>query len=281
MITLAISGVADSINNRVLRYKPPFQTGMAANLVLGQADLNSNSCDPGGSPSASSLCSPKGIAIDANNDVWVADSYNNRVLEFKYPQKNSEKATVELGQPKATAFTSAGADSPSTSASTLNGPGGLAFDSTSRLWVADAGNSRVLRFDPTFRNGGAAALVLGQPNFKTSYVNQNGNPNAVVSLNYAQGISIAGDGSMWVGDSFNNRTLQFLSPFSNGMSASLVLGQPDFISNQINQGNVSPSAQTQNYPFFEAGASLIALAVFGGLAGGRQWIHRLRVMRQR
>jgi sugar lactone lactonase YvrE len=270
--------VADSGNSRVLRFKPPFKTGMAANLVLGQANLNSSVCIY--YPSASSLCFPQGIAVDANNDVWVADSFHSRILEFKFPQKNGGKATLELGQPKATAFTSGGANTGGVSASSLYGPGLIAFDSESRLWVTDTGNSRVLRFDPTFRNGGAAALVLGQTTFTGNYTNQNGTPNAG-TLYYPQGISIAGDGSVWVGDTGNNRTLQFLSPFSNGMAASLVLGQPDFISNQANQGNASPSGKTQNQPFYEAGASLIALAVLGGLAGGRQWIHRLRAMRQR
>jgi hypothetical protein len=78
-----------------------------------------------------------------------------------------------------------------------------------------------------------------------------------------------------VGDTNNSRTLQFVAPFTNGMNASLVLGQEDFVSNQANHGSVDPDDQTQSYPF-NAGPSLIALAVLGGLAGGRQWWLRFR-----
>jgi hypothetical protein len=35
----------------------------------------------------------------------------------------------------------------------------------------------------------------------------------------------------WVGDSHNNRVLEFEPPFSTGMSASLVIGQQDFTTN--------------------------------------------------
>ncbi|MFZ3213647.1 MAG: hypothetical protein WA188_19250 [Terriglobales bacterium] len=35
-------------------------------------------------------------------------------------------------------------------------------------------------------------------------------------------------GNLWVGDSGNNRVLQFMPPFANGMSATLVLGQASF-----------------------------------------------------
>ena len=54
-------------------------------------------------------------------------------------------------------------------------------------------------------------------------------------------------------------------------------GQANFTSNQPNQGNLDPSDQTENDPFYNAGPSVIALAVLAGLAGGRQWLRRLRL----
>ncbi|MDE1826279.1 MAG: hypothetical protein KGH83_01645, partial [Thaumarchaeota archaeon] len=37
-------------------------------------------------------------------------------------------------------------------------------------------------------------------------------------------------------------------PFANGMSSSLVIGQPDFLSYQPNNGNDTPSANSLNSP---------------------------------
>jgi hypothetical protein len=40
----------------------------------------------------------------------------------------------------------------------------------------------------------------------------------------------------------------FEPPFSNGMNATIVLGQANFTSNNVNQGDSSPAANTLWYP---------------------------------
>ena len=59
--------VADSGNSRVLGWKDAaaLANGAAADLVIGQADFLSDGCNSGG-VSASSLCSPCGVAVDAS-----------------------------------------------------------------------------------------------------------------------------------------------------------------------------------------------------------------------
>ena len=266
--------VADAGNNRVLRFKAPFTTGETADVVIGQPDFATSDCLA--PPTAAALCGPIGVAFDANNDLWVADSRNNRVLEYKSPKKNPN-ANVELGQPAGpNAFSS---DTPNTggvSASSLYVPTGIAFDWDNRLWVADTENSRVLRFKASYQNGNPANLVLGQANF-TSYLVNLGTPTAS-TLSFPQGIVIDDpDGNVWVGDTLNNRTLEFVAPFGgNGAEALVVLGQADFVSSQENQSNAEPSGTTQGLPFYNAGPSLIALAVLACLVSGRHWLLRLR-----
>ena len=56
-------------------------------------------------------------------------------------------------------------------ASTLNGPKGIAIDpTTGKLFVADYENRRVLRWSSVDKmiNGAAAEVVLGQPDFVTN-----------------------------------------------------------------------------------------------------------------
>ncbi|WP_333647514.1 hypothetical protein [Candidatus Binatus sp.] len=78
--------VADRSNNRVLGYKDAatFVNGGPADLVIGQPDFYSTASNSGGT-SGSSLYNPVGVAVDGSGNLYVADSGNNRVLEYNAP----------------------------------------------------------------------------------------------------------------------------------------------------------------------------------------------------
>ena len=72
-------------HNRVLEYNDPSGTDQVADRVFGQGgDFTSNECNLGGI-SESSLCGPEGVAADGAGNLYVADSYNHRVLRFDSP----------------------------------------------------------------------------------------------------------------------------------------------------------------------------------------------------
>jgi sugar lactone lactonase YvrE len=248
--SIAIDGdgdlwVADS-SSRIMEFVPPFSNGMSATLVIGQPNLTSEGCNQGGSPTASTICVSRGINFDASGDLWVSDTDNNRVLEFKPPFSTGMAASLELGQPSgATAFTSNASDNGGISASTLAHPLQPAFDGDGNLWVPDAYNSRVLEYVPPFSNGMAASLELGQPSAtaftsSTSTVTQSG-------LNYPHGISFDSSGNIYVVDERYNRVMIFDPPFSNGMNATAVFGQANFTTDTANQGGIG--ANTLDYPY--------------------------------
>jgi hypothetical protein len=66
--------------NRVLEFsnKSGFTNGQGANVVLGQVDFTTKT--PGGSMVGMTF--PHGIAADAEGDIWVADTFNSRVIGF-------------------------------------------------------------------------------------------------------------------------------------------------------------------------------------------------------
>jgi len=72
--------VADTGNNRVLRFDNATTKANGANAdgVLGQAGFVTK----GSSATQTTLYHPGGVTVDASGSVWVADSYNNRVLYF-------------------------------------------------------------------------------------------------------------------------------------------------------------------------------------------------------
>jgi len=207
--------VSDSVNNRVLIFKAPLTSGMNASVVLGQPDFvtgNANTTQNG-------LSSPVGMAFDSNSNLWVADQGNNRILEYHPPFTTNMNASVVLGQPDFLTALIA------TTSSGLATPFFVAFDASGDLWASDAGNSRVLQYRPPFVNGMGASMVVGQPDF-VSFL-----PATTASgLNFPTGIAVDGSGNLWVGDTSNNRVLEYSAPLSTGMSASVVLGQANFTS---------------------------------------------------
>ncbi|MFI5348202.1 MAG: NHL repeat-containing protein [Elusimicrobiota bacterium] len=229
--------VADDIDSRVLRFSPPFTTGMSADLALGQAGFGAGGV--ASPPTAASLNVPYDVAIDSTGAVFVADYGNGRVLRYRAPFATGMSADLVLGQPGFGATVT----SP-LSASLMSGPAGLAIGHDGAVWAADAGANRVLRFPVALATGEAADLVLGQPDFVSN--GSPGTPNAR-GLAFPQGIAVDAAGDVWVGDTFNNRAVMYGVPLSSGMAAALVIGQPDFFSNDAAFG---PSGLNEPSGFF-------------------------------
>lgn len=206
--------VSDYDNSRIVEYKAPFTNGMAASVALGQADLNSSTC----ATSATALCYPwEGLAFDGKGNFFVADYNNCRIVEYQPPFTTGMAATVAIGQ------TDLISGSCGTTASTLDSPLGLAFDSSGNLWTGDYTNNRVLEFKAPFTTGMSASVVIGQANFTSS----TGSTSAS-GMSEPYDVSFDNKGNLYVADYGNNRTVVFSGTFSNGMSATTVLGAPDF-----------------------------------------------------
>ncbi|MDP9053989.1 MAG: hypothetical protein M3N93_06755 [Acidobacteriota bacterium] len=173
--------VADTLNNRILGFNDftHLTAGQKADLVIGQPDFSSTAknypSNANGSPSQTSLNNPSGLALDSAGNLYVADTFNSRVLRFPAPFASGktalESADLVIGQLD---FTSIVTD---TTARTLSAPVSLTFshagaDTTQSaagyLLVADANQSRVLLFPKPFSNGVMATREIGQPGFNST-----------------------------------------------------------------------------------------------------------------
>ena len=209
--------VADTNNNRVLKFTTPFTNDEAASVVLGQPIFTSNTA----ATTQTGMHDPTGVAVDSSGNIWVADSGNNRVLEFTTPFTNGEAATIVLGQPGFTSNTA------HTTKAGMFGPTAVAVGPLGNVWVVDQRNSRVLQFikGGGFSDGQAASIVLGQASFtsKITATTQTG-------MNNPSGVAVDSSGNVWVADQGNNRVIEFASPYTKGEAASVVLGQSIFTS---------------------------------------------------
>jgi len=168
---------SDQNKNRVLIFNQlPSQSGYTnADLVLGQPDFTSSSSGT----TSSRFSGPREILYFGGRLV-VADQGNKRALVWNsIPTENNSPANVVIGQAD---FTSATAHV--VSSRSISKPLFMAVDPDGRLFIGDAGNSRVLIWNsiPT-QNYAEADIVLGQPNFtKTTY---DGVLNATITSNGA------------------------------------------------------------------------------------------------
>ena len=100
-------------------------------------------------------------------------------------------------------------------------PFGIAVDPAGDLWVTEETNNRILEFRPPFTDGMDASVVIGQVNFTTHVRTATRS-----GLSRPSDVTFDPAGDLWVADLGNDRVLEFEPPFSNGMNASLELGQP-------------------------------------------------------
>ena len=207
--------VADQNNNRVLEYKAPFSTHEAASIVIGQSSFTGS----GSATTSSGLSNPSGLAFDSGGNLWVVDSLNSRVLEFKTPFSTGEAATLVIGQ---ASFTSS--DYSTTNSTNLSYATGLAFDSAGNLWVADQGNDRIVEFKTPFITHEAASIVIGQAGFAGS----NTGATTATNLNGVKALTFDSSGNLWAVDFRQSRVLEYTAPLSTHEAASLVIGQASF-----------------------------------------------------
>ncbi|MGO9062976.1 MAG: choice-of-anchor D domain-containing protein [Candidatus Binataceae bacterium] len=230
--------VADTHNNRVLAFNnvDSLVNGAPAAIVVGQPDFSEGSACSIGGPTASNLCSPTGVTVDAMGNLYVADEENNRVLKYAAPVTTAKAASLVIGQAD---FTSNKCNSglANPTAATLCSPWTIALDGAGNLYVADLTNNRVLEYAKPLTSHPNAAHVFGQPGFTTYHCNQGGSVNSS-GLCGPTGVTVDSSGRLFIADFNNSRVLRYNGPLTSSV-ANLVFGQAsNFTTSACNGGGV-------------------------------------------
>ena len=168
--------IADTQNDRVVMFEADPITkeivDTTADLVIGQSSVDVIVKDQ--IVSEITLNNPVAIAIDSNDNLYVVDADNNRVVMFVDPITTDAVADVVIGQPN---FITK--DVTALNAETLNHPTAVAVTLIKdpvtqqvideKVIIADENNNRVLVFDQTEIESAittpapiAAEFVIGQ-----------------------------------------------------------------------------------------------------------------------
>ena len=222
--------VADAWHHRVLIYnRLPEAPGAVPDLILGQPDPDSVAPNAGGGCAPTTMYWPFGVAV-VGMGFYVADTGNRRVLGWSggLPASADTPPDLILGQPDGFSRDEnrggpAGPSSfrwPHGIAGADNGPRVPGFPD---LYIADAGNHRVLGWTTRPDTDIPADLVVGQPDFGTATELPYG-PQTADMLRFPYGIDTDGS-TLAIADTANNRVMLWDRPDPR---ATAVIGQPGF-----------------------------------------------------
>jgi trimeric autotransporter adhesin len=168
-----------------------------------ECDLTTNpNCGDGGAAASAQLSFPTGISLDASDDIFVADTFNNAVREIN--------GTTGIIQTVAGTLGTRGysGDNGASTSALLNTPYGVFVDSLGNIFVADTENSvirevvAVTATIQTVAGDGTAGFA--------------GDGGAATSAELNGPIGVAGDaaGNLYIADSENSRVRELSSTLS-------------------------------------------------------------------
>ena len=175
--------IADSLNNAIRKVSASgVMSTFAGNSVPG-------SSGDGGAPTAAQLNGPRGVAVDAAGNVYVADTLNHKVRIIAGGVINTFAGSGTAG------FSGDGAAAASAA---LNAPFGVAVDGAGNVYIAEFGNNRVRKVD----SKGIITTVAGTG---VSAYGGDGGPALSAQLNGPQGVAVDSAGNLYIADTENNR----------------------------------------------------------------------------
>ncbi len=141
----------------------------------------------------SGLNAPTGVAVDGAGNVYVADTGNSQIVEI--PVVNGALST-----PAQTALISS---STTVAGATLSNPAGIAIDSLGNLYIADAGNKRVVYVPYVGSWDLSLALTLGS------------------GMSSPSAIAVDASGNVYVADAGNGDVYELSAPINAGVQTTV------------------------------------------------------------
>jgi sugar lactone lactonase YvrE len=215
--------IADSANH-VIR-KVDHATGFIT-TVVGQGGKNGDSGD-GGPADAALISGPKGIVFDANWNLILADSGNDKI-------KRVDAQTGIITTIAGTGDAGVTGNGGPAAAAELSEPRTLAVAPDGSIYFTEPKENIVRRIDPN----GVMSLVAGTGKAGFS---GDGGPATKAQLNFNRGVNVDGAGTVWIADSLNQRIRKV---DAQGIITTVAgHGKACYYSSNNNCGDGGPAAQ--------------------------------------
>lgn len=190
--------VADRLNQRIRAFKVGGSIATVAGS--GGAGFSGSFAGDGGSATAAMLARPTGVSVDANGNIYVADTDNHRVRQFV---SGGAIATVT-----GTGEQGFSGDGGAATSAVLNAPRSVGADAAGNLAVADTLNQRIragqlptITFSSdgvgivgasqsiTLTNSGTASLTVGSITLQGAFTTTAGGSCSALPITLAAGAS--------------------------------------------------------------------------------------------
>lgn len=195
----------------------------ASGLIVSTFAGSTTAGTQDGTGTAATFRSPQGVAVDSNGTVYVADTDNHQIRKITSAGVVTTFAGISG---------SSGSGDGQGTAAEFYGPTGLALDASGNLYVADTQNHLIRKITPS----GAVTTVAGvalSPGFVDGPANS-------ARFYGPRGIAVAGDGSIYVADSANNKVRKIFGTLvttlagngagsADGTGTGALFSQPDSI----------------------------------------------------
>jgi len=139
------------------------------------------------------LNAPRGLAVDASGNLYIADTGNNRVRRVDH--STPHVITTYAGN----GIAGFAGDGGAAGSAEVSGPRGLAVNAVGDLFIGDSGNNRVRKVDHTSLN---ISTVAG-----TGVPGASGDGGAAIAaqLHFPFGLAFDGAGNLYIADTGNHR----------------------------------------------------------------------------
>jgi sugar lactone lactonase YvrE len=177
--------VADTGNNRIRKVN-------LSSVVITEVAGNGTASYSGdnGAATSAGLNAPYGMAVDGSGNVYIADTYNNRI------RKVTSTGTISTIAGNGTYGFSG--DGGAATAAELYMPTGVAVDSAGNVYIADFGNNRVRMVN----TAGNISTVAGNG---TAGFSGDGYAATSAELYRPSGVALDASGNLYIADANNNR----------------------------------------------------------------------------
>ena len=142
------------------------------------------------------LGAPNGVALDSEGDLYIADTYNNRVREVTPSSPPGTYGTIStiVG----TGIAGFAGDGGAALSAEINSPTSVAVDSLNNVYVADAGNMVIRHYNP---GTGVLAVVAGSSQTPCrAYPCGDGGPALQATFANLTSIALDSTGNIYVAD---------------------------------------------------------------------------------
>ena len=263
--------IADSANNAIRK----ITTDGNINTIAGLGPAAAGYSGDAAAATAANLDGPLDVAVDSNNNVYIADTNNANVRKITSDGNINTVAgsTAIVSNVVTVKFGYAG-DGGAAIDAELAGPAGVAVDSSGNIYIATYADNRIRKVTSS---SGNISTFAGNSGYGFA---GDGGPATSAQLSAPRGICLDSAGNLYLADRWNNRIRKIaggnistiagngLANFGgdNGPATSAQLSAPDGVAVD-NAGNVYISDFLNNRVRMVTPAGIISTYAGNGLSG--------------